>query len=312
MGGLTDVGRHTGGEARATGWPLARAVARFAFEQLDSPADDAAAQPADSLPVLEAEFLLYCAEAALAGRPESADAMEEGRDAQPPSDASVAAPSPPPATLLLPRGALSCEAAAAMVARAALAGAALADAGHDVASFAARAAAARAWLLRSEDAAAARATAAFVLPPLRLSPDGAAVDGQRPVLPSMDIPPQPPRGASGGNVDAARALAETNLGWLPLPPPTAQVGDITAWMAPARFASSPAQLRREGFEEWLFCAAVEALPADDNGSGLSSPGCAQMSASEIDSLHAALQAYRSGKDGGRMDVEARSREALAC
>lgn len=33
-GGFTDVGLHTGGESRATGWPLASSVSRFVVEQL--------------------------------------------------------------------------------------------------------------------------------------------------------------------------------------------------------------------------------------------------------------------------------------
>lgn len=36
-GGFTDVGLHTGGEARVTGWPLSASVARFVMEQLCEP-----------------------------------------------------------------------------------------------------------------------------------------------------------------------------------------------------------------------------------------------------------------------------------
>ena len=130
-GGFTDVGKHTGGAARDTSWPIAASVARFVIEQLYEPTGSEASAP--DWRFVMAEWEMWLVEAALAAE--------------------------------APLFAL-----ARMLDSSAGRGAVVADAGMDVSALERRARSVRAALDASLAESLRRQAAAFALPPWRLRP----------------------------------------------------------------------------------------------------------------------------------------------
>lgn len=278
-GGLTDVGKHTGGEARLTAWPLACCVVRFTLQQYPPP--PGRGENAPGAEAVLALWLLWLAEAAAAG------------------------------SLLPPAG------VARALRAAALAAAPLADAGHPgMAAFAARATALRAALQAGAAEAGRAAAEHYRLPPLgaTLGPDGVgAINGQPCRLPAIALPAPAELGHPGEGGDAlaaARARADAALGSLPLlpPPPGAPAAAAAAWLLHPRVAGAP-RVCAAGFEGWAYARACALLPSGDAG-GL-------LLGEEVADLERCFRLYRWVMDSGdacdgRPPPVVRSRETLAC
>lgn len=274
-GGLTDVGRHTGGEPRATAWPLARAVAFFTLFQL--PSSPLPLPPPLGPEEAVLELQLFLIEAAAPGGDESV------------------APALTPSS-----------ARAHMLDVAAKSAAALADRGVPSDTWAARCVAASSALLREARSAADDAARRFALPPLLEQPPGQRIDGAAPRRPRLRVPPPRAAAPCGGGAAAARARAESNLGWAPLPPApgVGRAADVLAWLGSPRVAGA---LATSGVEAWLFAAASQRLHAP--AAAAEAAGEAEALQALVAKYRGGLP--RDGVLRCRPPCEAASREALA-
>jgi hypothetical protein len=285
-GGLTDVGLHTGGERRATEWPLAAAVIRCVLEQVDAGLEQTQPSFDAMLPLWELWLAEEAVKAAAGGLP----VVDGG------------------AILHM----LGCATRRVV---------ALIQDGHVAPDITARVAAVHTAVAELQAAHMRRAAEAYVLPPLLAGGNG--IDSQQPRLPVLRIPPAADAQLAATDLAAARARALTNLGWVPLPSLDGgeRAAELASWLRAPRIAPADGlprmapQLRASAAEHWIYSAAVAML----------SQATVKESDSELvgvmQSMEAALDAYRAGIEhalrsdvdgGGRLLVELRSRETLAC
>jgi hypothetical protein len=276
-GGFTDVGLHTGGIARATAWPLAAAVARFALEQLH-PRSDLSGEH-DFRCVL-AEWELWLAEAAL----------------------------DPLATLELSDIARMLDSAAGRCA-------ALADAGYNVDTFVSRTATVRAKLSQSMALMLREQAEPFVMSDDVVGVLATGDDGTRHTLPKLHLPQRHPAQREAIDIPACRSRAERNLGSLPLAcvSETTSPTDVISWVGKVK-GSDVCDVCVAGIEQWVFSNAVRLLdkpPSGDNAVDVSSNVVALNKLADMYRICVAKLRKATDKSAGRLRVEIDSRETLA-
>eukprot|EP00037_Helgoeca_nana_P031742 m.409107 g.409107 ORF g.409107 m.409107 type:complete len:3050 (+) comp28456_c0_seq1:346-9495(+) len=309
-GGMTDVGLHTGGQARSTAWPLAAALARFVVEHLvrDLPSSPrhhhhiGASKADPSFEAILAEYVLWLAECSYCSSSEAAAAGPAVVDVPvcegPTVDVSVTA------RLLT----TACDRAAT-----------LALEGYDTAPFAARAEVLR---RRIDDGMATRLKAQadrFKLPPLVIGKgakkmknrwkEGSTIDDAKFHLPTLELPDARPLGVSANDLDRRRALAQTNLSphVLPGDSVTWKLEDVVSWAKGA--TTQPLHRQAIGMEAWVLTTAIREL-------GTHGLECDGKSLDDVARLGELFDAYKVAADRmvasshGRLDVELKSRRTL--
>lgn len=251
-GGFTDVGRHTGGEARDTRWPLMRAVTHLLLRHVQPPL----VQPQVFFELTVARFYMWLVESALAPTEDSCRTLHCDDDTM------------------------------KLLVAAYRAGAALADSQRvAMTAFMGRCERARAKL---DDRAAERAKNVAAEYQLRLPPHAQLTSLLSPQLTPVGVSTE---ADARGGIPAARAQALLNLQWVPYLGSGATFTQAAAWLASPQFiiflGSVPAQSMLAEVETLVFDHVARILPIDSSGAT-----AAQCTGAEIDALVLVVDTYR--------------------